>query len=56
MSDMLTVPEIQADLRISRAKAYSMVQSMPHMRIGKSIRVERSDYEAWKAGRKVVVA
>lgn len=45
------VPEIAALLQIGRAAAYRLVQSqeLPCVRIGRSVRVRRSDFDAYLA-------
>lgn len=46
---ILTVPEAARYLRISRAQAYRLAQDggIPSFRVRKSVRVRRSDLDAW---------
>jgi hypothetical protein len=45
---LLTVPDVQARLRCSRAQAYSLVQtSIPVVRLGRSIRVRPETLDGW---------
>ena len=46
---ILTVEEVAAFLRISRAKAYSLAASgdLPTVRVGRSVRVRRDALERW---------
>ena len=48
---MLTVPEAAAYLRISRDLAYKLVATdqLPHVRLGRTIRVPRFALEEWVA-------
>ena len=39
--------EIAADLEISRAAAYRLAAKIPAVRLDRTIRIERSDYETW---------
>jgi len=44
MDPLLTVPEVARLLRISRSKAYALVQrELPHVKIGANVRVKESD-------------
>lgn len=52
---VLTVADLQRELHIGRVQAYTIVQSIPHYRIGKSIRIDRADFEAWKVEQKEAV-
>ncbi len=47
--DILTIPEVAAYLKISKAKIYLMVQrgELPHIKIGKNVRVRQSDLQGW---------
>ena len=44
-----TVPEVAEYLQISRSKMYSWVQmgKIPHIRIGRNIRIRESDLKKW---------
>lgn len=46
---LLTVPKIAKLLNISRSKAYSLIKdpTFPTIRIGKCIRIRKSDLENW---------
>ena len=45
---MLRVSDVQLYCNVSRAKAYDMLgEGLPHVRIGKAIRVRLSDLEAF---------
>jgi hypothetical protein len=39
--------EIAEDLQISRAAAYRLAAKIPAVRLDRTIRIERTDYEAW---------
>lgn len=39
--------EIATDLQISRATAYRLTTEIPTIKIKRTIRIERSDYETW---------
>lgn len=52
MSDqMLTVAEIAAELRVSKMTVYRLVneRELPSVRVGRSVRVRRSDLAAYLA-------
>ena len=46
---LLTVPEVAEELRIARSYAYRLVHenSIPSVRIGRSVRVPRAALERW---------
>jgi excisionase family DNA binding protein len=46
---LLTVEEVRAELNIGRTLAYQLVQSgqLPVVRVGRAVRVRRSDFEAF---------
>ena len=48
-SGLLTVPEAAALLRIGRNTAYAMIASrqLPHVRLGRTLRVPRAALERW---------
>lgn len=50
--DLMTVEEIAEQLRVSKMTVYRMVNSgtLPSMKIGNSIRVEREALEKYLAG------
>jgi excisionase family DNA binding protein len=50
MSDSIyTIPEVARYLKLSRSKVYALVQcgQLPHVRIGKNVRVLERDLQAW---------
>ncbi len=54
MDEILTIPEVARYLKMSRAKIYRLVQrrEIPHIRIGKNVRIRGSDLARWIEGRK----
>jgi len=46
---IMTVPQVAAYLKMSKAAVYRMVAQgqIPHIRIGKSRRIRRDHLEAW---------
>jgi excisionase family DNA binding protein len=44
-----TIPEVAKYLKLSRSKVYYMVQrgTIPHVRIGKNVRITERDLRAW---------
>jgi len=49
MNELITVPELAKFLKISRSKAYSLVNEkrFPIIRIGKCIRIKQKDLQKW---------
>jgi excisionase family DNA binding protein len=49
LDPIMTVGEIAKYLKISRSKAYAMVQrrEIPHIRIGKNVRIRVTDLLNW---------
>jgi excisionase family DNA binding protein len=49
MDTILTVPEVARYLKMSRAKVYYLIQKkrIPHVRIGRNVRVRESDLVKW---------
>ena len=49
--EVLTVAECASFLRISRNKAYDLINEgrLPHIRLGRSLRVPRRGLDAWIA-------
>lgn len=45
--DFYTVQDIQNILRIGRNQAYKVIKAIPHMRIGKNIRVSKIAFDEW---------
>jgi len=47
--EILTVPEVARFLKISRSKAYRLVErgEIPVLRIGRNVRILRRDLERW---------
>jgi excisionase family DNA binding protein len=46
---ILTIPQVAECLQVSKAKIYLLVQTgqLPHIRIGKNVRVEDSEMRMW---------
>ena len=44
-----TIPEVAKYLKLSRSKVYYLVQQgkLPHVRIGKNVRISERDLQAW---------
>jgi len=55
MSDerYLSSKEIQAILRVSRARAYEIIRQMPRVKFGSSVRVAQSAFDQWVKERTV---
>lgn len=49
----ITASDIQRELAVSRASAYSIMKQLPHIRAGRIVRAKRSDFDLWLAARKV---
>ncbi len=51
MSELLTVDDLRAYLRIGRAKAYELVNEpdFPALRVGRSIRIPKDQLKLWVA-------
>ena len=49
MDEIMTVPEVAKYLKISKAKIYYLIQrqQIPHIKIGRNVRVRESDLEKW---------
>jgi len=50
MTDTIyTIPEVARFLKVSRSKVYGLVQQglIPHVRIGKNVRITDRDLQAW---------
>jgi len=49
MAEILTVPEVAEYLKLSKSKMYRMVQrgQIPHVKIGRNVRIRREDLLAW---------
>jgi excisionase family DNA binding protein len=49
LDNIMTVPEVACYLKICKSKVYSLVQrqKMPHVRIGRNVRVRQSNLRAW---------
>lgn len=52
----LKVPEVAAELRIARSRAYDLVADgeIPAVRIGRSVRVSRKELDRWLEGQRYV--
>ena len=46
---ILTIPEVAHYLKLSKSKVYSLVATgkIPHIRIGRNVRVRGTDLELW---------
>jgi excisionase family DNA binding protein len=46
---ILTIPEVAHYLKLSKSKVYSLVASgkIPHIKIGRNVRVRETDLETW---------
>ena len=46
---ILTIPEVALYLKISKSKIYYLVQrkEIPHVRIGRNVRIKESDLVKW---------
>lgn len=51
MTDLLTVAEVAAELRVSKMTVYRLTndRELPSVRIGRSVRVRRADLDAYLA-------
>ncbi len=49
MDEIMTIPEVARYLKISKSKLYWLVQTqqIPHIKIGRNVRVRQSDLERW---------
>lgn len=49
MEAIMTVPEVAQYLKLSKAKVYYLIQKkrIPHVRIGRNVRVRESDLVKW---------
>ena len=49
LGPILTVPETAEYLKLSRSKVYNLVQKnrIPHIKIGKNVRIRREDLLVW---------
>jgi excisionase family DNA binding protein len=49
MDPLLTIPQVAELLQISKSKLYDLVQKnkIPHIRIGRNVRIRPSDLEEW---------
>jgi putative molybdopterin biosynthesis protein len=54
--EWLKVPEVAAELRIARSRAYDLVADgeIPAVRIGRSVRVSRKELDRWLEGQRYV--
>jgi excisionase family DNA binding protein len=52
----IRIPEMAAELKISRGRAYALVAdgTIPAVKIGRSLRVSRSELRSWLATRRYV--
>jgi excisionase family DNA binding protein len=49
MDKIMTIPEVASYLKISKSKIYYLVgrRKIPHLRIGRNVRVRESDLMKW---------
>ena len=49
LGPILTVPETAEYLKLSKSKVYYLVQrnQIPHIKIGKNVRIRREDLQKW---------
>jgi excisionase family DNA binding protein len=49
MDRIMTVPEVATYLQMSKSKVYYLIQrkEMPHIKIGRNVRIRQSDLEKW---------
>ena len=49
MDDILTIPQVAQYLKLSKSKVYYLVQrkKIPHIKIGKNVRIRETDLKAW---------
>ena len=49
MDRILTVPEVAEYLKMSKSKLYLLIQQkkIPHIRIGRNVRIRESDLQEW---------
>ncbi len=50
MQEMIyTIPEVANYLKLSKSKVYHLVQTgkIPHIRIGRNVRIRESDLQKW---------
>ena len=47
--EIMTAPEVAKYLKLCKAKVYYMIQrrEIPHIRIGKNVRIRKSDLVKW---------
>lgn len=58
MGDILTIPEVADYLKLSKSKVYLLVtrNEIPYIRIGKNVRIRKSDLQEWLQGQTVTPA
>ena len=56
--NVMTVPEVAWYLKLSKSKVYGLVQQrqIPHIKIGRNVRVREKDVQAWLAANSVSVS
>ncbi|MCC7360556.1 MAG: helix-turn-helix domain-containing protein [Anaerolineales bacterium] len=56
--NVMTVPEVARYLKLSKSKVYCLVQQrqIPHIKIGRNVRVREKDVQAWLAANSVNVS
>ncbi len=48
-NEILTIPEVARYLKLSKSKVYGLVATgeIPHIRIGRNVRIREADLEKW---------
>ena len=56
--NVMTVREVAWYLKLSKSKVYGLVQQrqIPHIKIGRNVRVREKDVQAWLAANSVSVS
>lgn len=58
MDRIMTIPQVAEYLQISKSKLYWLVQTrrIPHLKIGRNVRVRESDLQKWLEAQKLDMA
>lgn len=53
--EILTIPEVAKYLHLSQSKVYYMVSrgDIPHLKIGRNVRIRKIDLDLWLSGQRV---
>ncbi len=56
MDEILTIPQVAKYLKLSKSKVYLLVQRnrIPHIRIGRNVRIRESELTRWLEKQQVV--